>query len=182
MTVLFGGYTASGYNGETWEWNGSVWTQRASSGPSPRLGSAMAYDSGRQVTVLFGGNDGGGSIGGTWEWNGNTWSQRTNLSPAKPSPRNLSAMVYDVGRGLSVLYGGYGGGADYSGDTWEYRSIRLGDMNTDGKLDGRDIQPFVRALLSNPSDPVAVYIADFDGSELVDLGDLDGFITALLSP
>ena len=31
VTVLFGG---GSYNGDTWEWNGSAWTQRVVSGPS----------------------------------------------------------------------------------------------------------------------------------------------------
>jgi len=51
----------------------------------------------------------------------------------------------------------------------------------DGKPDGLDIQPFVNALLYSPTDPAAVYIADFDGSGAVDPPDLSPFVTALLS-
>ena len=57
--MLFGGYDNS-HVGETWEWDGSAWTLRASDGPSPRYDHAMAYDSARGVTVLFGGYDAGG--------------------------------------------------------------------------------------------------------------------------
>src|SRR5579862_6826043 len=54
-TVLFGGITAGSFSDDTWEWNGTVWTQRTASGPSPRSRHAMAYDAGHGVTVLFGG-------------------------------------------------------------------------------------------------------------------------------
>src|SRR5207253_1740999 len=50
VTVLFGGHGLmpaplyEGYFNETWEWNGSVWTQRfPSTSPSPRSVHAMAY-------------------------------------------------------------------------------------------------------------------------------------------
>ena len=64
VTVLFDGDSYDGIyhlSGDSWEWNETtgIWTQRSSTGPSPRLGHAMAYDSARYVTVFFGGNDGG---------------------------------------------------------------------------------------------------------------------------
>jgi hypothetical protein len=61
VTVLFGGSTGRGpgglpyVNGETWEWDGTVWTELVVTGPSPREFAAMAYDAARGVTVLFGG-------------------------------------------------------------------------------------------------------------------------------
>ena len=61
--VLFGGDDGN-YDDETWEWDGSVWTQRIIAGPSPRYFHAMAYDSGRARLVLFGGRD----LGDTWEY------------------------------------------------------------------------------------------------------------------
>jgi hypothetical protein len=45
VTVLFRGTTNSGYSGETWDWNGTAWTQRPISGPSPRSMHSLAYDS-----------------------------------------------------------------------------------------------------------------------------------------
>jgi hypothetical protein len=106
VIVLFGG-TSPGANGETWEWNGTAWSQRSVSGPSPRVQHAMAYDAARGVTVLFGGNLGGGIISGeTWEWNGTAWSQR---SVTGPSPRYGHAMAYDAARGVTVLFGGFAG-------------------------------------------------------------------------
>lgn len=53
--VLFGGAITNGALGDTWEWDGTDWTQMATSGPSRRYGHALAYDSRRQRVVLFGG-------------------------------------------------------------------------------------------------------------------------------
>jgi hypothetical protein len=64
--LLFGGHDGQ-RNGETWEWDGDVWTLRSSTGPSPRANHATAFDSARQVTVLFGGWDDAYN-GDTWEW------------------------------------------------------------------------------------------------------------------
>jgi hypothetical protein len=101
VTVLFTGSTGA-TNGETWESNGTVWTQRAVSGPSPRGGHAMAYDAARGVTVLFGGYNWPNSYGDTWEWNGTAWTQR---AVSGPSPRT-SCAVYDAGpRRGSALWG-----------------------------------------------------------------------------
>jgi hypothetical protein len=56
--VLFGGSSDSCTTyecGDTWEWDGSRWTQIAGAGPSPRAGHGMAYDVVRDRTVLIGG-------------------------------------------------------------------------------------------------------------------------------
>ena len=68
QTILFGGSDGSGYNGQTWEWNGVAWALRTTNCPSPRSGHAMAYDSSRHVIVLFGGEDASGLKGDTWEY------------------------------------------------------------------------------------------------------------------
>ncbi len=54
--VLFGGGGNTGVLSDTWEWDGSNWTQRApTNSPSSRVYHAMAYDAARQRVVLFGG-------------------------------------------------------------------------------------------------------------------------------
>ena len=115
-TVLFGGYVeggpAAGPAGDTWEWDGSTWTQVATTGPSPRRPISLAYDSARGKTVLFGGWDGVTSLSDTWEWNGSTWTQ---VATTGPSPRQTS-LAYDSARGVTVLFGGY----PAPGDTWEF--------------------------------------------------------------
>ncbi|MFN0138067.1 MAG: immunoglobulin domain-containing protein [Phycisphaerae bacterium] len=117
VTVLFGGFTndeGSLFSSETWEWNGTAWTQRVVSGPSGRAFHAMAYDAARGVTVLFGGYN---SLGDTWEWNGTLWTQR---AVSGPNARYGHAMVYDAGRGVTVLFGGSVSGIFQYGDTWEW--------------------------------------------------------------
>ncbi|HVP12527.1 MAG TPA: kelch repeat-containing protein [Phycisphaerae bacterium] len=112
VAVLHGGLDdGSGYHGlgDTWEWDGVAWTLASTSGPSPRRGHAMAFDTARGVTVLVGADDNGE----TWEWNGTAWSPRAISAPA---PRDLHGMAYDQHRGVTVLFGGYGG----DGDTWEW--------------------------------------------------------------
>jgi hypothetical protein len=54
--VLFGG-TDGGSTplADTWEWDGTEWTQMADTGPSGRVGHAMTFDSKIKRVVLFGG-------------------------------------------------------------------------------------------------------------------------------
>lgn len=76
-TLLFGGGLGAGNLGnDTWAWDGSVWTQRATGSPSGRYGTAMVYDVFRNVSVLFGGLTASSGTNQTWEWNGTTWTQR----------------------------------------------------------------------------------------------------------
>ena len=53
--VLFGGLTAAGPSGDTWEWDGQDWTQVADKGPQARVLHAMAFDSSKNVVTLLGG-------------------------------------------------------------------------------------------------------------------------------
>jgi len=126
LVVLFGGNSnsnwPSGALNDTWEWNGTVWRQVATTGPSPRGHTAMVYDSRRGVCVLFGGRTGASSnsnSGETWEWDGASWSERTNVG--SPGARQASSMAYDSTRHVAVLFGGIQGFA--LGDTWEYDGV-----------------------------------------------------------
>src|SRR5687768_9433755 len=71
VAVLYGGF-GGGVQSDTWEWNGTAWTQRLASSPPGILnGHAMAYDANRRVTVLFGGARASSlGVGETWEWDG----------------------------------------------------------------------------------------------------------------
>ncbi|MBI5763556.1 MAG: hypothetical protein HZA51_08545 [Planctomycetes bacterium] len=55
-----------------------------------------------------------------------------------------------------------------------------GDLNNDGKRDGRDITHFVHCLVDNASPCVECYCGDMNNSGAVDLGDVLGFVAALL--
>jgi formylglycine-generating enzyme required for sulfatase activity len=124
--VLFGGFRPSPGNpfpdavafGDTWEYDGSTWTQVASTGPSPRGYFGCAYDPIRQRTVLFGGAGPNATyLQDTWEWNGATW---TAVNPAtRPSVRRAPAMAFDIERAEVVLFGGGALGTQF-GDTWVY--------------------------------------------------------------
>jgi len=114
QTILFGGLQADGtILGDTWGWDGSNWTQRATTGPPAREAGTMAYGNGQML--LFGG-DQGAYLSDTWMWNGasNTWTQ---MQPTHvPGARNHSVMAYD-GHGI-VLFGGNGAGNVLLSDTW----------------------------------------------------------------
>jgi cysteine-rich repeat protein len=80
-TVLFGGSSAGMFLADTWEWDGSAWTDRTSataSAPDRRYAHAMAYDAARGRTVLFAGTQyvsTFASFGDTWLWDGVAWRE-----------------------------------------------------------------------------------------------------------
>jgi len=114
-TVLFGGTDNAQNFNETWEYNGTAWTQAApATSPSPRWWARMTYDLGRATCVLFGGNSGGGE---TWEYDGTNWTLRQPAT--QPPPRFSQAMWYDFARQRVMMFGGSsttGGGL--LDDTW----------------------------------------------------------------
>lgn len=121
--ILFGGFPDSGVRlGDTWEWDGTNWTQRTPSmAPSARSGHRMAWDAVRNVIVLFGGRiDGASAIyqADTWTWNGATWSLAASTGP---SAREGVALAWDPGfmGGRVVLFGGLGAGGNRA-DTWSW--------------------------------------------------------------
>ena len=114
--VLFGGIRElSGFQRprDTWEWDGSQWTQVSSIGPAGRNDGAMAFHGAIGKVVLFGGNA-PGLLGDTWTWDGAVWQQ---LSIPGPSARQFHAMAYDPIRAEIVLFGGW---APLTGDTWVF--------------------------------------------------------------
>jgi hypothetical protein len=115
--VLFGGLSAS-FNtalSDTWEWDGTTWTQRLpATSPPPLWNHAMAWDPARQRVVLLG----VARVGAVdqWEWDGVTWTQRV---PATSPPERVGhAMAWDAARQRLVLFGGSNRG--YYSDTWEW--------------------------------------------------------------
>ncbi len=125
--VLFGGSAGGGFQGDTWEYDGSTWQLRANSGPSPRFAHAMCYDPVRHRVVLFGGFDVGWRRD-TWEWDGNDWTYRSN---AGPSPRMFSVMTFDPTRQRTLLFGGYAGG-NLNGETWEWDGVAWSQLPVTG--------------------------------------------------
>jgi hypothetical protein len=115
-TVLFGGLSAGARLGDTWEWDGSFWTQMNDIGPAVRDLSAMVYDSSRKVSVLFGGQ-GAQNLGDTWQWDGTDWTQ---VSDTGPIARSNHAMAFDSVRNRTVLFAGQSAENQHLGDTWEF--------------------------------------------------------------
>jgi len=127
-TVLFGGAfqgtTSNTFFSDTWEYDGSAWTQipTASTPPAGALGQ-MVFDAARGVSVLFGGGDNASFLAPiTWEWNGTTWTPR--FTTHRPPVRIWFGMTYDSTRHVVVLFGGdgvdAGGNHTLLNDTWEY--------------------------------------------------------------
>lgn len=116
--VLFGGVGSSGLLNDTWEWNGTAWTQRApANSPAARSDAEMSFDASRNVSVLVGGTTASGTASDTWEWNGTNWSLR---SPATTPPaRTGFDVAYYASGTRTVLFGGQ---TPFSllNDTWNW--------------------------------------------------------------
>ena len=101
--MLHGGRTAD-LGDDTWEWDGTRWTERKVAGPGLRLHHHGAYDPRRGRLVIYGGlrpvdNKTVEPLTDTWEWDGKTWTRRDTVGvdgfPA--------AMAYDPQRGQTIL-------------------------------------------------------------------------------
>jgi hypothetical protein len=142
--VLFGGDyhlspTSVAYLGDTWTWDGSGWTQRNVSAPSPRSAASAATLAGN--TVLFGGGDGQTIFGETWSWDGTGW---TRLDVSGPPARAAAAMA-TLGDSV-VLFGGGGASVSELGDTWTW-----------------DGQSWTQHAVTGPSPRVAAVAATLPG-------------------
>lgn len=96
------------------------WTQvNPTVQPTARAGHAMAANPVADSILLFGGVGGLSSYNQTWSYNGTNWTQ---LFPANSPPyRFYTGLVYDLTRGVYVMYGG---NATYTSQgnnqTWEF--------------------------------------------------------------
>ncbi len=124
--VLFGGEigTFPLDLGDTWEWNGTTWTEVTPSAATARHSHGMVWDAVRSRIVMHGGIDldPGGSpsyreLNDTWENDGTGWQLVSIANP--PDIRPGVAMAYDTNRALTVVFSGNTGLAD----TWEYDGV-----------------------------------------------------------
>ncbi|MFC1609817.1 kelch repeat-containing protein [Myxococcota bacterium] len=108
---------------ETWEWDGSNWTEiNTAITPPGRDLFEIAYDARRGVIVLFGGQVRRGVwCDDTWELDNGEWKKVTLAG--SPPPRWGHAMAYDAGREVVVLFGG---GANRSSPSRRYVGARQG--------------------------------------------------------
>jgi hypothetical protein len=103
-------YTALG---DTWEYDGLLWSHVADTGPQARSAHGMIYDG--EKTILFGGVAGNQYFGNTWSWDGKYWTQRQDMGPGA---RGWFGMAYDGDRARAVLFGGATQISVFA-DTWE---------------------------------------------------------------
>ena len=153
-TVLFGGWApgepATHLRGDTWEWDGTRWTQVADTGPEARFGAAMASTGGS--LVLHGGMS-TQPIGDSWQWVHSTWSKVTELGPGA---RYVHSMTYDTDRARVVLFGGQhiasgqAGGYARDGDTWEAPAIP-GPVPSGPGPDNLMVSPGIVSLSQGPA-------------------------------
>ncbi|OQZ02009.1 MAG: hypothetical protein B6D36_13535 [Planctomycetes bacterium UTPLA1] len=117
VTVLFGGISFDGgphYFGDTWEWNGTNWTQRNVTGSCCALNGTCSVTTSQNCS-------------GTWA-NGRTCSPSPCPQSSAPSPsaREFHAMAYDSVRGVTVMFGGWNNNTlgeiwEWNGTTWTQR-------------------------------------------------------------
>lgn len=107
VVVLHGGWIPHPSGGETspndtWEWNGSMWTQVFVPSPPPPRGSAsMTFDTERGECVLQGATFVAAAPTETWVYDGTTWQQRAPVSAAL----YVKSIAYDTQRERTVLAG-----------------------------------------------------------------------------
>lgn len=120
-TVLFGGQTSNQItNNQTWEWNGSSWTQVSPLVSPPAMnGYLMGFDASRQRTVLVSTLNQGAGGGVTWEFDGTTWIPFSGESTPVANNVNATSLCYDAARSRMVLVGGAVWSGSYISATWE---------------------------------------------------------------
>jgi len=137
--LLFGGLSGAPSNSaldDTWEFNGSDWTELfpAASPPASGMNQAMVYVPSSGAVVLFASGLTTGSGGApaayvneTWTFTGGQWTEVLNGSG--PSPRGGESADFDAASGSMLLFGGTACGyfvglweCPTLGDTWTYAS------------------------------------------------------------
>ncbi len=120
--VLFGGYDATQYFGDTWVYDlaANSWTEASPSGSAPpeRTRASLVFAPNNGGFILFGGVAGTTLFNDTWAYEpvANTWSEL--ISPASaPAARDGQAMVYDAKTNRAILFGG-SAGTSFFNDTW----------------------------------------------------------------
>ena len=123
-TVLFGGVDPLGAAlGETWTFDGAIWSQATPPGQTPpaRAYAAMAPD-GASGVILFGGYDATGQLlNDTWRFDGVRWKKLNTAN--SPAARAHHGMACDFQRSLLGKQGVLLAGGNASGtltDIWRF--------------------------------------------------------------
>jgi hypothetical protein len=179
--VVFGGYDANFIKlGDTWEWDGTSWQQKAPtlaqpSGPGARNGIAAVWDPVRERVVMVGGESPTAQHADLWAWDGVTW---TLIPTTGLTPRVNHAIAYDTHRSRLIVSCGVRG-ANTLGDTWELITdpridAAVQDVSTDA---GQTVQLTVGASGTG----VLAYQWSKGGVPLSDAGRFSGTSTPTLT-
>lgn len=116
--VVFGGNdSVAGLLGDTWAWNGTSWRLAATTGPSPRMGAAIAYDSLRGRVMLVGGSGGPTQTSDHWEWDGVAWTQ---VFASTPMSGIGGVLGFDPVRNRMLFADVLGSAFEYDGVSWSF--------------------------------------------------------------
>ncbi len=124
--VLFGGNDGTQLLSDTWEFDGTVWSQRQpATVPAARANQQMAFDPVAARVMMFGGGLQAGSGQDTWHWDGTNWAQDnpTTVPPARGGGRMWSD-------GARVRLWGGGNGTAVFGDLWEWTGSNWLDLTS----------------------------------------------------
>ena len=186
LFIIYGGVTeasASTVYSDTWAFDGCDWMQLFPAvSPGPRYDTYLAQSPHPGRVVMFGGGVAPYIVDGTtWEFDAQTMAW-TNVTPAgpSPSPRQLANLVYDSGRGRTVLFGGTDGiGSVFYGDTWEWDGAAWLEVTPGGP------SPAPRAWHSMTFDAArgrTVLFGGYNGSQLGDTWEWDGALWTQVFP
>ena len=107
--LLFGGTTSNSESyavNDTWEWDGTTWTELVAPGPLARGRHAMTFGPPLSRIIMSGGTSMlGQALADTWSWDGYSWRQETGGIAT-----SSAAMAYDYARGVVLAFGGDAGG------------------------------------------------------------------------
>jgi hypothetical protein len=171
-TVMFGGSNGTVNFGDTWEYDGTTWTQVATTGPSARGYVSMEYDPIGQRTLMYGGSTVANAfLGDMWSWNGTTWTQ---LTPALlPPARAWGGMVYDSVRQRMVMQGGQNSAFVSLSDTWEFNvTTNTWTQNTTAGTPAA--RAIYREIAYDPGRQRTVFFGGYNGGVNVDTWQYDG--------
>lgn len=162
--VMFGGLSGYPNNtalNDTWEFNGTSWSELSptTSPPASGMDESMAYDPAAGAIVLFASGERAGAGGTetaylneTWELSGGQWTEVENGTG--PSPRGGEALDFDPATSSLLLFGGSAcsGPADSEGcpnlgGTWTF-------ANGSWTPKTPSVSPSPRALAAMAYDPL----------------------------
>jgi cysteine-rich repeat protein len=137
--VLHGGRAGNALLNDTWEFDGTGWTDvtRTTAVPPTLSGSTMVFDGNRNAIVAFGGATAtSAESSNTWEFKGFDW-QRI-ITSQTPPPRYGHAMTFDTQRKRMVLFGGRTSSAGSYSDVWEFDGSDWREVLVEGSAPAPD--------------------------------------------